>query len=217
MRVYEAIAEALEQLGTEPLFGLLGATNLRLVTYWQSSLGLPYYAARHEGAAVAMADGYARVSGRVGVATVTEGPGVTNALTALAEAVKASSPVLLVSGDTPPRLLHHPQDIDEERVCSSVGVSVQRVRAPDTIVPDIARAYHRALAEQRPILVSVRGDFQGQECPADVAALTPLPRQPVRPTAAAVEQMADLVQAAQRPAIIGGRGAVRANAREPLE
>ena len=61
---------------------------------------MPYYASRHEGGAVAMADGYARVTGRVGVCSVTQGPGVTNTLTALTEARKAGTPMLLLAGDT---------------------------------------------------------------------------------------------------------------------
>src|SRR5262245_42054631 len=128
MRVYEAMAEVLQQLGTEAIFGLLGATNLRLVAYWQAQLGRPYYAARHEAGAVAMADGYPCVSGRVGVASVTEGPGLTNTLTALTEAVKASSPLLLVAGDAPAKILRHPHDIDQAAVCGALGAGVQRVR-----------------------------------------------------------------------------------------
>jgi acetolactate synthase I/II/III large subunit len=83
MRVYEAIGETLKRLEAQATFGLMGDGNLRFMTYLADELGIPYYAARHEGGAVAMADGYARVTGRVGVCSVTQGPGVTNTLTAL--------------------------------------------------------------------------------------------------------------------------------------
>ncbi len=83
MRVYEAIGETLKKLEVQATFGLMGDGNLRFMTHLAHELDMPYYAARHEGGAVAMADGYARVTGRVGVCSVTQGPGVTNTLTAL--------------------------------------------------------------------------------------------------------------------------------------
>ena len=103
MRVYEAIGETLKKLEVQATFGLMGDGNLRFMTHLAHELGMPYYAARHEGGAVAMADGYARVTGRVGVCSVTQGPGVTNTLTALTEARKASTPMLLLAGDTAAR------------------------------------------------------------------------------------------------------------------
>jgi thiamine pyrophosphate-dependent acetolactate synthase large subunit-like protein len=218
VQVYEAMAETLRQLGTEALFGLLGATNLRLVAYWQAKLGRPYYAARHEAGAVAMADGYARVSGQVGVATVTEGPGLTNTLTALTEAVKASTPLLLLAGDAPRHVLRHPHDVDQAAVCSALGAGVQRARGPETIADDLARAYQRALAEERPILFAVAADVMPRPCPpVEPGAVRPPRRQPVQPNDAAIRELADLVQGARRPVVLGGRGAVRAGARAPLE
>jgi thiamine pyrophosphate-dependent acetolactate synthase large subunit-like protein len=95
MRVYEAIGETLKKLEVRATFGLMGDGNLRFMTHLAEELGMPYYAARHEGGAVAMADGYARVTGQVGVCSVTQGPGVTNTLTALTEARKAGTPMLL--------------------------------------------------------------------------------------------------------------------------
>jgi thiamine pyrophosphate-dependent acetolactate synthase large subunit-like protein len=83
MRVYEAIGETLKKLEVQATFGLMGDGNLRFMTHLAEELGIPYYAARHEGGAVSMADGYARVSGKVGVCSVTQGPGVTNTERAL--------------------------------------------------------------------------------------------------------------------------------------
>jgi acetolactate synthase I/II/III large subunit len=107
MRVYEAIGETLKKLEVRATFGLMGDGNLRFMTYLADTIGIPYYAARHEGGAVAMADGYARVTGRVGVCSVTQGPGVTNTLTALTEARKGSTPMLVLAGDTAARILRH--------------------------------------------------------------------------------------------------------------
>src|SRR6476659_3018876 len=112
--------------------------NLRLMTYLSDELGIPDFAARHEGGAVAMADGYARVTGRVGVCSVTQGPGVTNTLTALTEARKASTPMLLLAGDTAARILRHNQDVDQTAIFKSIGVTVARVRSANTLMIDLS-------------------------------------------------------------------------------
>ena len=218
MRVYEAIGETLKRLEVRATFGLMGDGNLRFMTYLAHELGMPYYAARHEGGAVAMADGYARVTGEVGVCSVTQGPGVTNALTALTEARKAGSPLLLLAGDSPMRFLRHNQDVDQTAIFNSVGVAVERVRSPDTVVTDVARAFNRALATQRPVAMQFPTDIQDLAC--DTASLDAVNVQPPpgsRPPADVISRAAELIVSSKRPAIIAGRGAVRANARQALE
>jgi thiamine pyrophosphate-dependent acetolactate synthase large subunit-like protein len=218
MRVYEAIGETLKKLEVRATFGLMGDGNLRFMTHVAHELGMPYYAARHEGGAVAMADGYARVTGRVGVCSVTQGPGVTNTLTALTEARKAGSPLLLLAGDSPTRFLRHNQDVDQTAIFNSVGVSVERVRSNDTVVVDVARAFNRALATQRPIAMQFPTDMQDLTCDAaQLQTVTVGMPSASQPPADLVKTAADLVTASKRPAIIAGRGAVRANAKEALE
>jgi len=218
MRVYEAIGETLKKLDVRATFGLMGDGNLRFMTYLADTIGIAYYAARHESGAVAMADGYARVTGGVGVCSVTQGPGVTNTLTALTEARKAGSPLLLLAGDSPARFLRHNQDIDQTAIFNAVGVTVERMRAPETVVADVARAFNRALATQRPIAMQFPTDMQDLTC--DTAALSAVTVQmpsASQPPADLLKTAADLITASKRPAIIAGRGAVRANAKEALE
>ena len=93
------VAAALRERGVSVIFGLVGHTNYLFVASF-IQLGGQFVAMRHESGVVAAADAYARTSGGVGVATVTQGPGLTNTATALVEARKASTPVLLVAGDT---------------------------------------------------------------------------------------------------------------------
>ena len=119
MKIYEAVANALVEEGVSQIFGLMGDGNLRLLTYWAVELEQPYYGTRHESAAVAMADGYARVSGKVGVCTVTQGPGLTNTLTALVNARKARTPLVLLVGDVAAFQQGWPQDIEHEAVFRS--------------------------------------------------------------------------------------------------
>lgn len=218
MRVYEAIGETLKKLQVQATFGLMGDGNLRFMTHLAEEIKIPYYAARHEGGAVAMADGYARVTGRVGVCSVTQGPGVTNTLTALAEARKASTPLLLLAGDTAARVLRHNQDVDQTAIFKSIGVTVARVLSPETLVLDLSRAFNQALALQQPVAISIPTDMQGLPC--DTMALQAVSVQipaASRPPARLIDSAADLIVNSRRTAIIAGRGAVRANAKVAVE
>jgi thiamine pyrophosphate-dependent acetolactate synthase large subunit-like protein len=218
MRVYEAIGETLKKLEVRAAFGLMGDGNLRFMTHLAEEIGIPYYAARHESSAVAMADGYARVTGRVGVCSVTQGPGVTNTVTALTEARKASTPMLILAGDTAARILRHNQDVDQTAIFKSVGVTVAQVRSPDTLTIDLTRAFNQALAMQQPIAISIPTDMQGLPCEGDgLGVVAVRAAMPSRPPAGEIQRAVELIATSKRPVIIAGRGAVRANAREPLE
>jgi thiamine pyrophosphate-dependent acetolactate synthase large subunit-like protein len=218
MRVYQAIGETLKKLEVQATFGLMGDGNLRFMTHLAEELAIPYYAARHEGGAVAMADGYARVSGRVGVCSVTQGPGVTNTLTALTEAQKGRSPLLLLAGATPSRFLRHNQEVDHTAIFKSVGVTVERPRAPDTIVVDVARAYNRAFAGQQPVAISIPSDMQDLSCdPTPLQRVVVRRPPPICPSPEVIGRAVDLIAASKRPAILAGRGAVRSEARQMLE
>ena len=218
MKVYEAVAETLSRLGVETAFGLVGSGNFGLIDHMTRNCGIAYHASRHEAAAVAMADGYARVSGKLGVCTVHQGPGVTNTLTALTEAVKARTPMLLLAGDIATTALYQNLDVDQDAVAGSVGAGTEGIRSANTAVEDITRAARRAKIERRPIAVSLPIDIQEQDCEAkepptfveqEIAA--------PRPSEEAVSRVADLLDSSSRPAIIAGRGAVLAGARPQLE
>jgi thiamine pyrophosphate-dependent acetolactate synthase large subunit-like protein len=188
------------------------------MTHLAETIGIPYYAARHEGGAVAMADGYARVTGRVGVCSVTQGPGVTNTLTALTEARKASTPMLLLAGDTAARILRHNQDVDQTAIFKSIGVTVARVRSAESLVIDLSRAFNQALAMQQPIAISIPTDMQELACDTDdLQRVAVQASKPSRPSGEEILRAMELIASAKRPAIIAGRGAVRSNGREALE
>jgi thiamine pyrophosphate-dependent acetolactate synthase large subunit-like protein len=167
IKVYQAVAQTLGRLGVERAFGLVGSGNFGLVDHMTRNCGVAFYASRHEEAAVAMADGYARVSGKLGVCTVHQGPGVTNTLTALTEAVKNSTPLLLLAGDTATTALYQNLDVDQGAVVRSVGTGVEHVRAAHTALEDVARAVRRATFERRPISISLPIDLQEQTCEAE--------------------------------------------------
>jgi thiamine pyrophosphate-dependent acetolactate synthase large subunit-like protein len=203
IKVYEAAAETLSRLGVEKAFGLVGSGNFGLVDHMTRNCGVTFHASRHEEAAVAMADGYARVSSKLGVCSVHQGPGVTNTLTALTEAVKNGTPMLLLAGDTATTALYQNLDVDQDAVVRSIGAGVEHVRSAHTAVEDLARAVWRATTERRPVAVSLPIDLQEQSCEAeDPPAFAEEPIPAPRPSGEAIPRVTDLVEASSRPAII---------------
>ena len=110
--VSQAIGQTLHRLGGDVVFGLMGSGNLA-VTNAIVAAGGRFVSARHETGALCMADGYARVSGRLGVASVHQGPGLTNAITGLTEAAKSRTPLILLAADTPAAQLRSNFRIDQ--------------------------------------------------------------------------------------------------------
>jgi thiamine pyrophosphate-dependent acetolactate synthase large subunit-like protein len=211
MRVAAAVGRALAEHGADVAFGLMGSGNLAFTNALRAA-GVPFHAARHEGGAVCMADGYARVSGRTAVVSVHQGPGLTNAVTALAEAAKSRTPIVLLAADTPAAALTSNFRIDQAALVESVGALAERVHGAATARADVARAVRRARVERRAVVLMLALDVQAQEVPDD--ATTPAPPAPLapRPGGAAIEAVAELLAAAARPAIVAGRGAALAGA-----
>ncbi|MBE2318572.1 thiamine pyrophosphate-binding protein [Solirubrobacter sp. CPCC 204708] len=208
MLVSEAVGRTVHALGGEVVFGLMGSGNLA-VTNAIVAAGGRFFSSRHETGAVCMADGYARVSGRLGVASVHQGPGLTNAITGLAEAAKSRTPVLLLAADTPSAQLRSNFRIDQDALVASVGAVPERVHTPQTAVADTARAVRRAVRERRTVVLNLPLDVQAAEI--DLVPPPPAPElASVAPTdlAAVIEAL----NGAQRPAIIAGRGAVLSGA-----
>ncbi|WP_445149704.1 thiamine pyrophosphate-binding protein [Baekduia sp. Peel2402] len=214
----DVVGTTLARLGVEAVFGLMGSGNL-VVTNALVRGGARFHAARHEGGAVGMADGWARVTGRVGVASVHQGPGLTNTLTALGEAAKSRTPLVVLAGETPAAAIHSNFRIDQHDLVESVGAIAERLHSPASAAADAARAYRRAAVERRPVVLMLPIDLQA--APAEEPALgesppaVALPAAPV-PSAEAIAQAAALLAGATRPVLIAGRGAVLADAREEL-
>ncbi|HEY8641841.1 MAG TPA: thiamine pyrophosphate-binding protein, partial [Candidatus Dormibacteraeota bacterium] len=173
--------------------------------------------ARHESGAVTAADAYARLTGRVGLATVHQGPGLTNAVTGLAEAAKSRTPLLVMAGDTAAGAIHSNFRMDQGGLAESVGALSEALGSAETAVEDVVRAWRRAVLERRPVVVSMPIDVQAAECPAPDAFSAPAPPAAVAAGAEEVAAAAHLLAHARRPLLIAGRGAVLAGARKPIE
>ena len=208
MRVAEAVGRALAALGVDAVFGLLGSGNLT-VTNALRDAGVPFYAARHEGGAICMTDGYARVSGRLAACSVHQGPGLTNAITGLTEAAKSRTPLLVLAADVPAAALRSNFRIDQAGLVEAVGAVAERVHGPATAMADVARAVRRARIERRAVVLMLPLDVQAAEC--DPSLPPPLPQlAPPRP--GSIDTLASFLADAERPAIIAGRGAVLSGA-----
>src|SRR3954471_23118229 len=212
---FEAVAATLARLGADTAFGVLGSGNFRLTERLAARHGASYHWARHETAAVTMADAWARVTGRVGVCTVHQGPGLTNAMTGLAEAAKARTPLLLVAGEVATTAAGVNQRIDQDALARATGAQAERVARGRTAVRDTARAWRRAQAERTPVVLSFPVDAQDEPSPPPPGDLVVDPPAPAAPAAEAITAVTALIERASRPLVLGGRAA--AHAREPLE
>ncbi|HYB28279.1 MAG TPA: thiamine pyrophosphate-binding protein [Solirubrobacteraceae bacterium] len=210
--VADVVGATIAAQGVRDAFGVLGSGNL-LVTNALRQRGARFHHARHEMSALCMADGYARVTGAVGVCSVHQGPGLTNAMTGLAEAAKSRTPVLVLAGETQAAALTSNFRIDQHDLVESVGAIADRVHGPGTAADDAARAYQRALTERRPVVLMLPIDIQAQPAGQTEPSRPPLPDiAGPAPAQEAITAAADLIQSATRPAIIAGRGAVLAGA-----
>ena len=213
----DVIGATIAALGVEHAFGVVGSGNL-VVTNALCDGGVEFHHARHEGGAICMADGYGRVSGKVAVCSVHQGPGLTNTMTGLTEAAKSRTPLLVLAGETPAAALTSNFRIDQHGLVESVGAIADRVHSPAGAADDAQRAYQRAIVERRPVVLMLPIDIQPQPPGSTEPTRPPLPPLPApEPAYQTVQAVADLLQGALHPAIIAGRGAVLADAGPELE
>ncbi|MCW2912135.1 MAG: acetolactate synthase [Actinomycetia bacterium] len=210
MIVAEAVGTALAGLGADTVFGVVGSGNFH-VTNAMVAHGARFVAARHEGGAATMADAYARVSGGVGVLSVHQGPGLTNALTGITEAAKSRTPLLVLAADVAASAVHSNFRIDQAALARAVGAVPERIHSSATTLADVTRAWRTAVGERRTVLLSLPLDVQAATFagPVTVPEITA-----PRASAAEVGPLADALAEARRPVFLAGRGA--RGAREPL-
>ena len=224
MTVAEAVGAELARLGVDTVFGVVGSGNFH-VTNALVAHGARFVAARHEGGAATMADAYARVSGTVGVLSVHQGPGLTNALTGITEAAKSRTPLLVLAADVGSAAVRSNFRVDQAALARAVGAVSERINSPAGALADLRRAHRTAVADRRTVLLSLPLDVQAAACPDPRPSTTGEPARPPAPRPAAappvpspqgIAQLADALAAARRPVFLAGRGARLAAAREPL-
>lgn len=216
MNVVDALAEGLVRLEVDTVFGLVGGGNFALATA-MAEQGIDVRATRHESAAVSAADGWARATRRCGVATTTQGPGLTNAMTPLTEASKSRTPLLLLAGDTARTARNQNQDVDQAAFARAAGAVSATLRGPETALEDLATAVQRAQRDRIPVVLSLPLDVQRASA-SDTRPLQPDdPPSPPAPADAAVARFCDRLVSAERPVVLAGRGAYQADAGGDLQ
>lgn len=218
--VYKALGQLFVKEGVDTVFALLGDANMHWAIDIAEDHGVRIVHARHENSACAMADGYARTTGRIGVATTTTGPGYTNLMTALTAAVRRRSPLVLFVGDTPLSGLYHGQWVDQKPFAEACGARFLQLRDADRIAIDIRDAFYHARHERRPVVLSAPMDVQNKmlKAPPDYApSSTILPKgQRIHPDPDVVAEAAELIGTAQRPIIVAGEGVLKSKAHDAV-
>jgi thiamine pyrophosphate-dependent acetolactate synthase large subunit-like protein len=211
-----AIARVLIDNNITNMFGLVGEGNLFIANSFVHDWGGNYIAAGNEAGAVMMACGFASVSGEIGVATVTHGPGLTNTMTCLVEAVRARLPIVLVCGDTAVEDSVNFQKINQRELVFATGAGFEQVRSAATALQDTAHALRRAVIERKAIVLNVPVDIQTQELAwKPTPARIPQTRGLV-PASDDIDNAVGIIAASRAPIVVAGRGAIRAETRASL-
>lgn len=221
LKVTDVLAQAFKAEGVDTLFTLMGDANMYWAAKMADEYGVNVVHARHEHCAVAMADGYARATGRVGVASTTCGPGFTQIMTALAIAARGNVPVVVFAGDAPIGAAWYLQQIDMAPLTLATGAHFVAIKSLDRLLDNVREAFQVAQTERKPVVLSVPMDLQAQVYPymADYmpsADIVPTAQRPL-PDPVMVDRLIDMIETAERPIVLGGRGVIRSGAKPALQ
>src|SRR5258708_11828549 len=165
LKVSDMLARAFAAEGVDHLFTLMGDAKM----YWSSAMaklpGVKVVHARHEHCAVSMADGYARATGKVGVASTTCGPGFTQIMTALTIAARGNVPLVVFAGDSPLAAAWYLQQIDMAPLALACGAHYVTVKHMDRPLACVRAALLGAHLEPKPVVLSMPIDLQKQTWP----------------------------------------------------
>lgn len=210
MKLYEAIAAALVAEGVDTLFGLMGDGNMSLWGAMGAAGKINIISSRNEAAAVAMADGYAKTTGRIGVATVTCGPGLTQVGTSLMVAVRGRAPIVLIIGEIPKGAKNNLQSMDQRKFVEACEARFVTITSVDNAAEEIAEAFYAARVHRMPVVLNLPIDLQEKSFDWDWEyrpSHSVLPPLIEAPSEAALMPVMEKLAAAERPVIIAGRGA----------
>ncbi len=209
----QIVWECLVREGVDTVFGYPGGA---ILPTYDAMLDYPIHhvLVRHEQGATHMADGYARASGKVGVAIATSGPGATNMVTGIATAMLDSSPIVCITGQVGSKLIG--SDAFQETDVTGVTLPVTKHNYLVTRAEDIARVFREAFyiassGRPGPVLIDITKDAQQSSCEFDWEAAAPrLPgyRPDLRPLPSEYQKAVELIANARRPLILAGHGII---------
>ena len=219
----EALLRALIAEGTECIFGYPGGQAIPVYDcLYDYRDRLRHVLVRHEQGAAHAAQGFARVSGRVGVALVTSGPGATNTITGVADAMLDSTPIVVITGQVPSPLLGTDafQEVDVIGIMSPITKWAYQVRRADEIAWAVARAFYIAsTGRPGPVVLDISKDAQigrtvFEHKPVDfIRSYRPWPEI----NAERVAEAAALIDAAESPFALVGQGVILSGAEQQLK
>ncbi|HWB15687.1 MAG TPA: biosynthetic-type acetolactate synthase large subunit [Vicinamibacterales bacterium] len=217
----EILWNCLVREGVTDVFGYPGGA---ILPAYDAMLKYPirHVLVRHEQGATHMADGYARASGKVGVAVATSGPGATNMVTGIATAMLDSSPIVCITGQVGSRLIG--SDAFQETDITGITLPVTKhnylVTRADEVAETVREAFLVAQSGRPgPVLIDITKDAQQSSAEFDWDAAAPSPASGGRhphPREADMRQAIELIRSARRPLVLAGHGLMLANATEAL-
>jgi acetolactate synthase I/II/III large subunit len=219
----EAVILSLLEEGVDTIFGYPGGAIMPIYdALYDYDQKVTHYLTRHEQGAIHAAEGYAKVTGKVGVCFATSGPGATNLITGLADALIDSIPLVCITGQVSSALL----GTDAFQESDVVGISMPvtkwnyQVTHADEIPEAIAKAFHIALTGRPgPVLLDIAKDAQFAQFDFEYKKCTKirsyLPEYPVDPFQ--VKAAADIINEAKKPIVLFGHGVVLAHAEDELK
>jgi acetolactate synthase I/II/III large subunit len=213
----EMVIQALADQGVNHVFGYPGGAVLPIYDEIFKQDGIKHILVRHEQGAVHAAEGYARSTGKVGCVLVTSGPGATNAVTGLTDALMDSIPIVCITGQVPTHLIGN----DAFQECDTVGITRPCTKHNYLVrnVDDLARVLHEAFyvagnGRPGPVVVDIPKDIQFAKGtytgPQNVQHKTYRPR--LRGDLGKIEQAVELMAGAKRPIIYSGGGVINSGA-----
>ena len=218
----EALMRSLEHQGVKTLFGYPGGS---IMPTFDALYGhrdqLNHILVRHEQGATHAAQGFARVSGKVGVCLVTSGPGVTNTITGVADAMLDSTPIVVIAGQTPVSLLGTDafQEVDLVGITQPITKWSYQIRRAEDVAWAVARAFYIAKSGRPgPVVLDFTKNAQTDMVdyePVDldfIRSYDPIPDT----DRVELQHAADLINAAERPLVLVGQGVELGNAQEEL-
>ena len=213
----DAILRSLEAEGVDVVFGIPGGAILPTYDAFARGTSVRHILARHEQGAGHMAEGYARASGKVGVAIATSGPGATNLVTPIADAWMDSTPLVCITG----QVRRHLIGTDAFQECDITGITIPIVKHSWLVhevedLPDVLKAAFHVARTGRcgPVLVDVPRDVQEAELDFEYPDSVDLPgwKPPERGNSRQIERVARALAAAEKPMLYVGGGTLNADA-----
>ena len=219
----EILLESLIAEGVDTVFGYPGG---QIITVYDKMYGyqdrLRHILVRHEQGAIHAAQGYARATGRPGVVIVTSGPGATNVLTGVADAMVDSTPVIVIAGQVGNAMLGTDafQETDVVGMTGPIDKWTYQIRKPEDVAPAVAKAFHIAsTGRPGPVVLDFTRDaqvgvgwFEYEKCTHIRTYALPAPADET-----AISAAAELIDEAERPFVVFGQGVVISHAEEQLK